>query len=72
MRPTRVFQRTTALVATHCGDAPNPEVSNSVEAYRIVQSQANARFQPLPKAGATKERTLSAVGCKPLFGRVSV
>ena len=28
----------------------------------------NARFQPLPKAGARNERTLEAVGCKPLFG----
>jgi hypothetical protein len=28
----------------------------------------NARFQPLPKAGARNERTLEAVGCKPLLG----
>jgi hypothetical protein len=28
----------------------------------------NARFQALPKAGATQERTLEAVACKPLLG----
>jgi hypothetical protein len=28
-----------------------------------------ARFQPPLKAGATQERTLEAVGCKPLFGQ---
>lgn len=28
----------------------------------------NARFQPPLKAGATEERTLQAVGCKPMFG----
>jgi hypothetical protein len=30
----------------------------------------NGRFQPLQKAGATEERTLEAVGCKPVFGWV--
>ena len=29
----------------------------------------NARFQALPEAGATEERTLEAVACKPLFGQ---
>ena len=28
----------------------------------------NARFQLLPEAGATQERTLEAVSCKPLLG----
>jgi hypothetical protein len=28
----------------------------------------NARFQPPLEAGATQERTLYAVGCKPLLG----
>ena len=32
----------------------------------LVGCSPNARFQPLPEAGA--ERTLLAVGCKPLFG----
>jgi hypothetical protein len=30
--------------------------------------KANARFQPPLKAGATQERTLEVVGCKPLLG----
>jgi hypothetical protein len=30
----------------------------------------NADAQPLPKAGATQERTLEAVGCSALFGNV--
>jgi hypothetical protein len=28
----------------------------------------NARYEPLPEAGATQERTLEAVGSMPLFG----
>jgi len=30
---------------------------------------SNARFQPLPEAGARNERRLEAVGCKPLLGK---
>ena len=30
--------------------------------------RTNARDEPLPKAGATQERTLEAVGCSALFG----
>ena len=38
---------------------------------KIVDSfgPSNAKFQPPLEAGARQERTLSAVGCKPLFGQ---
>jgi hypothetical protein len=32
-----------------------------------IGSHSNARFQPLPEAGARHERTLEAVGCKPVL-----
>jgi hypothetical protein len=31
--------------------------------------RSNARLHLLPKAGATQERTLEAVRCKPLLGK---
>ena len=34
----------------------------------IFPLKPNARAQPLPKAGATQERTLEAVSCTPWFG----
>jgi hypothetical protein len=37
----------------------------------MMFSKANDRFQPLPEAEATKERTLEAVGWKPVIGRLS-
>ncbi len=33
----------------------------------ILFSLSNDRFQPLSKAAATEERTLEAVGCKPVL-----
>jgi hypothetical protein len=33
--------------------------------------QPNGRFQPLPEAGATEERTLEAVGWKPVLAALS-
>jgi hypothetical protein len=37
-----------------------------------LRGTPNARFQPPLEAGATQERTLEAVGCKSLFGGVSM
>ena len=36
-----------------------------------IGSHINARFQPLPEAGARHERTLEAVGSMPFIGRQS-
>jgi len=38
--------------------------------FMVLCLMPNARLHLLPKAGATQERTLEAVRCKPLFGPV--
>ena len=34
----------------------------------MMGRKVNGRFQPLPEAGVTRERTLEAVGWKPVLG----
>jgi hypothetical protein len=42
----------------------------ALNCQRLTPSTPNAAAQPLPKAEATQERTLEAVGCSTLFGAV--
>ena len=43
----------------------------SCGATRLPLAHNNASLQLLPEAGATQERRLEAVACKPLFGKRS-
>jgi hypothetical protein len=44
-------------------------VSAKASCFLYSASWPNATAQPLPKAEATQERTLEAVGCSRLFGK---
>jgi len=49
-----------------CASMPDYSKDSGAVLQLRLGWRPNARFQPLPEAGA--ERTLLAVGCKPLFG----
>ena len=52
-------------------DPPNcPSLIIGRKRFGQNPPRPNAGRQPLPEAGATQERTLEAVACKPLLGRL--
>src|SRR5215475_7167525 len=62
-RKTATQSRRSSTVGDAWRDAMSP--SSSHDGLCIAP---NARLHLLPEAGATQERTLEAVRCKPLFG----